>query len=257
MAIALAGVSLAGAEKPVDVHAGTGLFVFNAGLTPKTLPRVDPAPVSLRVSAEFSGIDGPLPPPLRVVKLEVDKNVAIDVSRVPVCRWGQLQSRDTDQAKKICEDALVGDGEMVVFAAYPENVPIPLVSEMLVFNGGFRNGVTTLFVHAHIVVPRPAAIVIPVKIEKISHARYGTLWLASIPRIDDGYGHVTSFDLGLGPGILTAQCPDGRLGFHANALFEDESSLAAETLRTCVPRIGRGRGATGPNWARVVATSIF
>lgn len=101
---------------------------------------------------------------------------------------------------------------------------------------------TTLFIHAYITVPTPAAIVTTVKIKKIHKGRYGLLSVASIPKIAGGSGSVKSFSLtinkrytykGKKMSVLTAKCPDGKLQAHATAVFADGTKAAATIIRTC------------------------
>jgi hypothetical protein len=113
---------------------------------------------------------------------------------------------------------------------------------LLVFNGGEKGGVTTLYIHAYITLPVPAAIVTTLKIKKIHHGRYGLLTTATIPKIA-GEGAVTSFSLKIGKNytykgkkvsILSAKCPDGKLQAHALAKFADNTQISTEFVRPCV-----------------------
>ena len=85
---------------------------------------------------------------------------------------------------------------------------------------------TTLFIHAYITVPTPAAVVTTVKISKIHNGRYGTKSVASIPKIAGGSGSVTSFNLKIiqGKGVLTLKCPDGNIYAHGNAVFRTSNT---------------------------------
>ncbi|HEX3733804.1 MAG TPA: hypothetical protein VHU86_01495 [Solirubrobacterales bacterium] len=236
IAMTLVSVSVANAEKPVEAQAGDLLPIFNIGFFPKALSKTEPTPIALHVSGNIGSNDGSLPPLLREFDLEADRNVAVDVTGVPVCGWARLQSRSTIQAKKSCEDSIVGKGEATVVAAYPENEPIPLTSELLIFNGGFRDGVTTLFIHAYFTVPTPRAAVATVKIKTVHNGRFGNRSVASIPAIIEGEGHLTSFDLTINKGILTAKCPDDRLKSHSEAIFDDGSIISEDAVRTCTPK---------------------
>lgn len=120
---------------------------------------------------------------------------------------------------------------------FPEQPEIPVKSELLVFNGGFKGGVTTLFIHAYITVPTPAAIVTTVKIKKIHKGRFGLGSVATIPKIAGGSGAVKTFNLALKKGIISATCPDGHLNAHGTAIFADGTHISAEVVRPC---IGKG-----------------
>jgi hypothetical protein len=235
IAVSVAGVAFArGGEKPVTVEAGNLVFTFNGGFSPTKLPKKKLAPISLTVSGKLKTKDGSHPPALKEVLVETDKNGAINVKGLPKCTAGKLQSQDTKHAEAICKSAIIGKGTTNVEIAFPEQKPIPVSSKLLVFNGGFSGGVTTLYIHAYITVPTPAAIVTTVKIKKFHHGRYGLKSVATVPKIAGGSGSVTSFSLKINKhGVLLAKCPDGKLQAHATSVFSDGTRASATIIRTC------------------------
>lgn len=233
VAVSVAGIAT-GANKPVTVEAGNLRVTFNGGFSPKKLPKKKFAPITLTASGKIETKDGTHPPALKSVVLESDKNGAINVKGIPVCKSGKLQSRDTKAAEKACPNSIIGKGTTDIEVQFPESKPIPVESKLLVFNGGFSGGTTTLFIHAFITVPTPAAVVTTVKIKKIKNGRYGLKSVATIPKIAGGSGSVTAFNLTINrKGVLTAKCPDGKLQVHGDALFADGTKASATILRTC------------------------
>lgn len=233
IAVSVAGIAT-GADKPVTVEAGNLKVTFDGGFSPKKLPKKKLAPITLTASGAIATKDGSHPPALKQVILETDKNGAINVKGIPVCKGGKLQSRDTKAAEKACPKSIIGKGTTNVEIAFPEQKPIPVSSKLLVFNGGKSGGTTTLYIHAFITVPTPAAIVTTVKIKKHKNGRYGLKSVATIPKIAGGSGSVTSFSLKINrKGVLTAKCPDGKLQVHGTALFADGTKADATILRTC------------------------
>ncbi|HEU4706792.1 MAG TPA: hypothetical protein VFS64_06385 [Solirubrobacterales bacterium] len=235
IAASVAGIASAAGGGPVTAEAGNIKFTFDGGFSPTKLPKNKLAPIALSASGKIETKDGSHPPALKEVEVETDKNGTIDVKGVPVCKSGQLQSRDTKAAEKVCGSAIIGTGTTSVEIAFPEQKPIPVNSKLLVFNGGTAGGTTTLFIHAYITVPTPAAIVTTVKIKKIHKGRYGTLSIASIPKIAGGSGSVKSFSLTIGnkKKVLFAKCPDGKLQAHATSKFADGTKVSAGIIRTC------------------------
>jgi len=236
IAASVAGIASAAAGGgPVTAEAGNIKFTFDGGFTPTTLPKKKLASIVLTASGKIATKDGTHVPALKEVEVETDKNGTINVKGVPACTSGKLQSRDTKAAEKVCGSAIIGTGTTNVEIQFPEQNPIPVKSKLLAFNGGTKGGTTTLFIHAYITVPTPAAIVTTVKIKHIHKGRYGTLSIASIPKIAGGSGSVTSFSLKVGnkKKVLFAKCPDGKLQAHATAKFADGTKVSAGIVRTC------------------------
>jgi hypothetical protein len=232
--IALTVAGIAAAEKPVKVRAGNLELEFNGGFTPKVLSKTKLTPIAITVSGKLRTVDGTHPPALKEFNVETDKNGAIEVKGLPVCTSAKLQSQDTKHAEAICKSAILGSGQTKVEIAFPEQAPIPATSKIIVFNGGFKGGTTTLFIHAYLTVPTPAAVVTTVKIKKIHSGRYGLKAVATIPRIAGGSGSVTDFNLTINKkGVLLAKCPDGKLQARGEAKFSDGTVAKAEVLRTC------------------------
>jgi hypothetical protein len=232
--VALTVAGIAAAEQPVKVKAGNLELTFNGGFTPKTLSKTKLTPISLNVAADIKTLDGTHPPALKEFNVETDKNGAINVKGLPVCTASKLQSQDTKHAEAICKSAIIGSGQATAEIAFPEQSPIPAKSKIIAFNGGFKGGVTTFFVHAYLTVPTPAAIVTTVKVKKIHNGRYGLEAKSSIPKIAGGSGSVTHFNLAINKkGVLSAKCPDGKLQAHGTAVFSDGTRASAEIIRTC------------------------
>jgi hypothetical protein len=232
--IALTVAGIATAEKPVKVRAGNLELTFNGGFTPKTLSKTKLTPISLNVSGKLKTVDGTHPPALNEFIVETDKNGAIEVKGLPVCTASKLQSQDTKHAEAICKSAIIGSGQAKAEIAFPEQAPIPATSKIIAFNGGFKGGVTTLYIHAYLTVPTPAAIVTTVKVKKIHAGRYGLKSVATIPKIAGGSGSVVDFNLTINKkGVLLAKCPDGKLQARGEAKFSDGTVAKAEVLRTC------------------------
>lgn len=244
--IVLAFGAFAGAaEKPVKVRAGNLELTFNGGFTPKALPRKKPAPINLNVSGKIATLDGQHPPAMRQFFLETDKAGSIFVKGYPTCTAGKLTSQDTRAAKRVCGPAIMGTGKTDIQVQFAESKPIPVKSDLLLFNGGEKGGVVTLYIHAYITVPVPAAVVTTVKVKKINKGRYGLHSTASIPKIAGGAGSVLTFNLNVGKkyrykgkqvSMLTLKCPDGKILARGEAVFEDGTKVKAGVVRTCTPK---------------------
>ncbi|HEX5989663.1 MAG TPA: hypothetical protein VFY75_05585 [Solirubrobacterales bacterium] len=243
--VGLVGGGSAIADKPTTVEAGNLVFTFNGGFKPKTLPKKKMAPIALTASGKVQTKDGTHPPALKEAIVETDKNGTINVKGLPVCRSGQLQSRDTGAAEKACKKAIIGTGRTTVEVQFPEQRPIDVDSKLLVFNGGKKGGTTTLFIHAYFSAPVTGAIVTTVKIKKVKNGRYGLKSVATIPKIAGGSGSVRTFNLkinrkysfkGRRMSVLSARCRDGKLQAKATAVFADGTRATGGIIRTCNSR---------------------
>lgn len=227
------------------VRVGNLIVTGNGVFSPKALSKTTPTPVKLSISGTVKTADGSHPPAARKIVVEGDKNIAFTTEGFPVCKSGQLQASNTEAVEKACGDAIIGKGSTTVSIAFPEQSPIPARSPLLLFNGGQKGGVTTLFVHAYLTQPIVTAIVTTVKVQRISNGRYGIKSIADIPVIAGGSGSPTSFDLvidkkytykGKKMSVLTAKCPDGRLQSNVEASFDDGTKAQTEVVSACTPK---------------------
>lgn len=233
----------AAAEKATVVHAGDLVLRMNGGVAPKKLPRNRLAPITLRASGSLATVDGSHPPATKAVTVDFDKHGTINARGLATCRPGKLQSRDTKAALAACRPALVGRGTTTVEVAFPEQPPFSSSGPLLLFNGGVRHGVTTMYIHAYVSVPTPTAIVTVVKVEKIHKGPYGTRAVARIPKIAGGAGSLTHFAFsihrtfrrgGKKQSYLLARCANGRFRAHATLQTRDGTRISGSILRRCV-----------------------
>lgn len=236
--VALAGLTMVGSvfAKPEKVIVGAIEVEYDGGFSPKALPKNKFTPITFFLWSKIRHVEGKHPPAIREFQLDGDKNVKIDVKGIPTCKSGQLQAKDSAGARKACSPALVGSGTTEAEVQFSEQPPIDVKSELLAFNGGVKGGVTTLYIHAFLTVPVPAAIVTTVKIKNVKKGRYGTQSIATIPKIAGGAGSVTYFKLKFDKGVLLAKCPDGRLQAHGTTVFADGTKAAATVIRPCTPK---------------------
>jgi hypothetical protein len=230
--VALIGASSVFA-KPEKVVVGNLEVEYDGGFSPSVLSKKKMAPISFFLWSKIRTLDGKHPPAIKEFLLEGDKNVQVNVKGVPTCTSGKLQSQTTAAARKVCGPAIIGAGTTEVEVQFPEQAPIDVKSELLAFNGGFKGGTTTLYIHAYLSAPVTAAIVTTVKIKNVRKGRYGTQSTAVVPKIAGGSGSVTYFKLKFDKGFLMAKCPDGRLQAHGTGVFADGTKASATVVRPC------------------------
>jgi hypothetical protein len=243
-AAAVAAVAFMGAGAALGVGSWERVRVgnlevqYNGGFSPKALSKKKPAPISFNVATKIASLDPgePHPPALREFLIEGDKHGSIDVTGIPTCTSGKLQSRTSAAARKACGPALIGSGKTDVEVKFPEQLPFLAHSELLAFNGGVKGGVTTLFIHAYLTAPVVAAVVTTVKVKKIHKGRYGLESIATVPKIAGGSGSVLFFTLTLDKGIIKATCTDGHLDARGTASFSDGTVAKGTVVRPCTPK---------------------
>lgn len=245
IALGLLTGGLATAAKPTVVRAGNVVLKLNGGVTPKALPKRRLAPITLRISGNISTADATHPPAAKLVIADFDKHGTVNARGLPVCRSGKLQARSTVAAKRACSAAIVGRGKTRVRVEFPEQAPFYSTGPLLLFNGGVRGGVTTMYIHAYVNVPAPTAIVTVVKIKRIQRGRFGTRAIARIPKIAGGYGSVTRFAMaikrnfrfrGRSRSYLLARCANGRFFAHADVAFAGGLRFGGNVVRPCRSR---------------------
>jgi hypothetical protein len=242
-AIAIASVAVA--AKPTIVRAGNLIVKLNGEVLPKALPKKELAPITLKLSAGIETSDGTHPPAVKTFEAEFDKNGTLNAKGLSVCKQGELQARNTQDALKACKDALVGEGEAEVEVAFPESRPFKAKGPLEIFNGGVKGGTTTLFAHVYVNVPAPTALVTPITVSKIHNGRYGNKVVAKIPVIAGGSGSTIHFSVtnkrfftykGKKQSYYLAKCPTGRFFAKGIAVFTNGTSLKGEVIRPCTPK---------------------
>lgn len=241
-ALIVAGSALA---KPEVVRVGNLVLRDNGGVSPNTLPRHKQVPVKANLNASIRTVDGSHVPAAREVMIDIDKSIHLNARGLPACRGSQLESRNTKAARGACGNAIVGRGSAKAEIAFPEQRPIQVSSPLTMFNGGVQGGRTTIFIHAFITVPVPAAIVATVKITPLRGGPFGIHTVSRIPRIVGGAGSATKFRLtvdrkfayrGKRRSFLTASCPSGRHLTKGRVRFDDGTLLQIAHALPCTPR---------------------
>jgi hypothetical protein len=250
--VCAAGVAAAGWT---TVKVGNLVLKIDGELSPRAFPRHEFAPASFRTRGQIATSDGTHPPALREAIVYIDKNGAFDAHGLPVCTAGDLEARDTKAAKRVCGDAIIGTGMGTGEIAFPEQRPLLVDSPITIFNGGVKGSATTIFLHAFITVPTPAAIVTSFKFDRVNAGRYGLHGVAKIPVIAGGSGSVTDFDFkikrlytykGERKSFDLTKCPDGHIDAKGTAVFKDEvvdgvddggkSTISASLSFPCTPK---------------------
>jgi hypothetical protein len=192
--VLVTGVAAAVAGANV-IQSGNVRVKFDAGFSPTSLPRDEPAPISVEVEGQISTTDGSQPPPLQRLRIELSSSGQIETRGLPACRASALQSTTSKLALERCGPARVGSGKFQAELQLSGR-PILVDGRALVFNGivARRAG---MFIHIYISAPVQVTLVIPLKISRAT-GRFGTVLSTRVPPLAGGFGSITQLQLKIG-----------------------------------------------------------
>jgi len=168
---------------------------FDANFTPQSLPRTQPAPVTVQIHGAIATTDGSHPPPLQWLEVELNRSGRISTQGLPICSSSLLQSTSTSQALARCASAQVGSGHFK--AQVDLGGEVPASGEILAFNSR-RHGKPMLLLHFFASVPVRFTLVVPLVIGQRTKGEFGTVLRARVPRLGGGLGSITEIDLAVG-----------------------------------------------------------
>lgn len=220
----------AGAEV---IQHGQVRVAVDAKLTPKKLPRSGAAPVRFALSAKIASTEGLIPPQLRGIAIEINRNGHLDPAGLPSCSVEAIQPSTTAGALQACRRALVGEGRFSAKVLVPEQAPFPSSGKIVAFNGRWH-GRPAILAHVYGAKPVPTSYTLPFVIGAVKRGTYGTALTASLPRFTSKWGYVTGISLSLGRSFsshgtrrsyLMAGCPAPK-GFPGASFSLSRASLS-------------------------------
>lgn len=239
-------VLLLGAASAWAIRAeiGKSFVSATAAVTPRVLPTHGFAPVQLSSITRIATRDGSVPPPLKALEFELDKNGRVDTSGIPTCPISKLEGTTPKQARSRCKAALVGEGEGKAMVQMPGMAPVKISSPLSFFNAPPTGGRPTLIAHAYETIPKPSTLLVPIVIEKVNHGRYGYRAEVELPPIAEGYGSATLAEAKIGitlkrkgrkAGLIEAACSGGRLQVTGKLVFANGDLFPALLTSPCHP----------------------
>jgi hypothetical protein len=235
--LAMSGVALA-----IVLRAGSLEVVGEGGFTPTTLPKHEFAPITIHGEGSIGTTDGTLPPILKKLIVWYDKHGEVVTKGLPYCTKGKLAATTSQQARKVCGDAIVGEGRGTALIAFPEQRVFKASSPITIFNAAPHNGNPTVLAHAYLSVPAPTTYIVPVEIQRVHNGPFGFRTEATIPRIAGGYGIPLEGSLTIGKkwsfkgkqlSYINASCPSGKLQAKLETEFTDTTKLSGLILKRC------------------------
>jgi hypothetical protein len=191
---ALLCAGLAGAELSQN---GNLRLHFSGRISPKTLPRTDTAPVTVRISGAIGTADGQRPPELNRISIAFNRYGKVSTEGLPVCEAGELEQTNSEGAREACGGALVGHGKFKANVALPGRDTFPVSGDMLAFNSS-KGGRPALLLHIYGSKPVQLVFVLTFRIVRLDEGTFGTVFVARIPKLASELGYVTNVNLTFG-----------------------------------------------------------
>jgi hypothetical protein len=192
----LAALLLSSVASGVITQKGTLRVSVDGRLQPKKLPREGVAPISVSVGGEISTTDESLPPRLKELRIELNREGVLDASGLPICPYSKIQPGSTSRALSGCRSSLVGEGSFSANITLAGQEPYPTEGRLVVFNGE-KGGKPVLYGHIYSARPFATSFVIVFTISKRKTGTYGTVLTAKLPKAMDAWGRLTSLEMTL------------------------------------------------------------
>lgn len=185
-----------GTPNSLIVQKGNLRVQVSGRIAPKRLPRRGKAPVSISVGGRISTTDGSLPPPLRAMRIEFNRNGSLDLEGLPACDYKAIQPGSSSRALAACRSALVGKGSFTANITVAGQEVYPTSGKLLVFNGR-QDGRPVLFGHIYSTRPFATSFVIVFALKAVGRDPYGMVLDASLPVAMDAWGRLTGLQMTL------------------------------------------------------------
>ena len=237
-------VALVAAASAYAIRAEIGKTVVSATaeLQPRELPRRGGAPVTLSTTVRINTKDGSLPPALKTLTFELDKNGFVETKGLATCSEAKLEGTTPQQARSRCAKALVGKGTGTARVQMPGAAMVKMTSPLSFFNAPPTGGRPTIIAHAYETIPAAKTLLVPIVIEKVNHGRYGYRAEVELPEIAEGHGSpilaqgtigVTYKQGGREVGFLNGRCSGGRLQVQGKMTFVNGDFFPATLTSPC------------------------
>jgi len=223
--------------------SGTLRVSFAGEMRPRTLPRKQVGPISVRIAGRVFTTDQSDPPSLKTIEIALNREGRIDPRSLPSCTIEQIQPASTETALRACGPAKVGAGTFSAAVAIPEQAPFPSRGAVTAFNGR-ENGRPVILLHIFGAEPVPTSLTVPLRFGS-ARGHFGAVLRGALPSVDSNIGFVTGISLRLDGGrrgrpYLAASCPapDGFPGavfplMRAAFGFAGGKTLQSTLIRTC------------------------
>jgi hypothetical protein len=238
--VAIFGVG--GSAYALEVELDGTVLSATAEITPRVLPAQGEGPVTISSVTRLKSTDGSAPEAMKQIVFLFDKHGSIDTKGLPTCSAAKLANTTPAEARKRCAGAIVGEGEGKATVTMPGASPVRISSPLTFFNTAPVGGDPALIAHAYETVPTPQTILVPLKVERVKHGRYGYQVKILLPEIAGGFGSATLAKATIGKtwkrggktvAYTSASCNGGRLQVHGVITLADGSFFPGTLTSPC------------------------
>jgi hypothetical protein len=241
--IALALFFAVNVANAAQVRIGTLVLRADGGFEPRALPKRAYAPIDFQGHADIGTTDGSMPPALREVKLEFDRDGKLTTAGLGTCPPSRIEGASPKQARQLCQSAIVGTGHVGAAIALPGHARVEIRSPLTLFNGPPQAGNRTVVAHAQSTFPVVETYVVIVPVERRGGA-YGYRATFDVPEIAGGFGALTHADVKVGRryrshgaerSYVSARCSDYILQTRGFFSFADGTIVSGSVFKSCRP----------------------
>jgi DNA-binding beta-propeller fold protein YncE len=203
------------ASQSTTTQKGTLRIKVSGAMAPRRLPRDGAAPISVSVGGQISTTDRSLPPQLKSMRIELNKEGRLDSTGLPPCSYPSIQPGSSQRALSACKDSLVGEGSFTANITLAGQEPYPTKGKLLVFHS-VEKGRPVLYGHIYSPKPFATSFVIVFEVQKLGKGTYGTALDAPLPAAMDAWGRLTGLQMtlsrrysykGKARSFISAGCP--------------------------------------------------
>jgi len=209
---------------------------------PKVLPKRAYAPITLKGHVNISTPGHRVPPAVTKVNADFSDNGKLQTKGLATCSPDKLQGTTPGQARRRCEDAIVGTGNIEALVHRPGEEQVPVRTPLTIFNGPPQNGLPTVVFHTWTWYPESETYVVTAPIIKRQGGPLGFHIDVEVPPIAEGYGSITHADIKVGKtytykghemSYTSARCSDGVLEVHGRVTFAEGTVIEGELYQAC------------------------
>jgi len=174
---------------------GKLIVAFDGSLSPKTLPRTQPAPVAVTVAGRVRTAKGAPLPQLRTIRVAINSAGRLYDKGLPTCRVASIQPATEAQAQTVCGRSIVGRGHVTVSVHLENQASFAVKGNLLAFNGPRRNGQKLILAQVYTEDP-PGAFVLTFTVKR-GVGLFGTVLSTTLPESAQGWAYLTQFEMTL------------------------------------------------------------